>query len=179
LFGFLADKIITANTDSVIIVSKDDIVISKSDIDTENLAPCNHEEAYTHMFFHAKHAAVTGNKNITISSSDTDVVVLAISVFINLHINEFWIAFEKGKDFRWIPLHQQIRTLGPRCRALPFFHTFTGCDTVSAFVGKGKKSAWKTWNVFQAQIGDGKKRMAFGYHTGHLWHLFLHPVRNF
>jgi hypothetical protein len=21
--------------------------------------------------------------------------------------------------------------------------------------------------------------MAFGYHTGHLWHLFLHPVRNF
>ena len=44
-----------------------------------------------------KHAAVTGNKNITISSSDTDVVVLAISVFIDLHINELWIAFGKGR----------------------------------------------------------------------------------
>ena len=126
MFGFLADKIITANTDSVIIVTKDDNVISNSDIDTENIAPCNHEEADTRMFFQAKHAAVTGNKNITISSSDTDVVVLAISVFIDLHINELWIAFGKGKDFRWIPVHQMTRALGPRCRALLFFHAFTG-----------------------------------------------------
>jgi hypothetical protein len=42
----VADK-----TDSVIIVTKDDIVISNSDIDTENIAPCNHEEADTRMFF--------------------------------------------------------------------------------------------------------------------------------
>ena len=27
------------------------------------------------------------------------------------------------------------------------FHAFTGCDVVSAFRGKGKKSAWQTWNV--------------------------------
>jgi len=26
------------------------------------------------------------------------------------------------------------------------FHALTGCDTVSAFVGHGKKSAWATWN---------------------------------
>ncbi|XP_078311331.1 uncharacterized protein LOC144618661 [Crassostrea virginica] len=31
---------------------------------------------------------------------------------------------------------------------LPFFHAFTGCDTVSAFCRKGKKSAWQTWEVF-------------------------------
>ena len=28
------------------------------------------------------------------------------------------------------------------------FHTFSGCDTVSFFNGKGKKSLWKTWNVY-------------------------------
>ena len=28
-----------------------------------------------------------------------------------------------------------------------FFHAFTGCDVVSAFNGKGKKTAWQTWNV--------------------------------
>ena len=30
----------------------------------------------------------------------------------------------------------------------PAFHTFTGCDTVSAFTGRGKKTAWETWNSF-------------------------------
>ena len=39
---------------------------------------------------------------------------------------------EKG-DFQWIPVHHMTR-----CRALPFFHAFTGCDTVSAFVGNGR-----------------------------------------
>ena len=31
------------------------------------------------------------------------------------------------------------------CHALPFFHAFTGCDTVSSFHGKGKRKAWDTW----------------------------------
>lgn len=29
--------------------------------------------------------------------------------------------------------------------ALPAFHALTGCDTVAAFYGKGKKSAWSVW----------------------------------
>ena len=29
-------------------------------------------------------------------------------------------------------------SFGPRVKALTFFHAFTGCDTVSAFRGKGK-----------------------------------------
>ena len=41
------------------------------------------------------------------------------------------------------------RCLGPdRCRALPVFHAFTGCDTVSSFGGRGKKTAWDTWMTF-------------------------------
>ena len=28
------------------------------------------------------------------------------------------------------------------------FHAFTGCDTVSAFAGRGKKTAWEAWNVY-------------------------------
>ena len=60
-----------------------------------------------------------------------------------------WIAFGKGKDFRWIPVHDIKRSLGSILRSLPFFHAFTGCDTVSSFTGKGKKSAWQSWNVFE------------------------------
>ena len=35
-----------------------------------------------------------------------------------------------------------------QCLALPVFHAFTGCDTVSAFAGRGKKTAWATWKSF-------------------------------
>ena len=28
------------------------------------------------------------------------------------------------------------------------FHAFMGCDTTSAFLGKGKKSAWEAWKVY-------------------------------
>ena len=33
--------------------------------------------------------------------------------------------------------------------ALPVFHSFTGCDTTSAFFGRGKKSAWEAWNCYE------------------------------
>ena len=34
---------------------------------------------------------------------------------------------------------------------LPLFHAFTGCDTVSAFCGRGK-TAWNTWKVYPKVI---------------------------
>ena len=44
--------------------------------------------------------------------------------------------------------------MGPRtCMALPVFHSFTGCDTVSSFGGRGKKSAWNTWQVYPEVTG--------------------------
>ena len=42
------------------------------------------------------------------------------------------------------------RALGPhRCIALPLFHAFTGCDTVSLFSGRDKRIAWDTWNAYE------------------------------
>ena len=29
------------------------------------------------------------------------------------------------------------------------FHVYTGCDTVSAFATRGKKSAWDTWMAYE------------------------------
>ena len=31
---------------------------------------------------------------------------------------------------------------------LPVFHSITGCDTVSSFNGRGKKTAWEVWECF-------------------------------
>ena len=33
--------------------------------------------------------------------------------------------------------------------ALPIFHVFTSCETVSSFSINGKKTAWKTWGAHQ------------------------------
>ena len=48
-FSFVADKLVFTNTDSSIVVTKEENVVSNKVI-----APCNHEEADTHMFLHAK-----------------------------------------------------------------------------------------------------------------------------
>ena len=37
----------------------------------------------------------------------------------------------------------------PQSRSLPVFHAFSGCDTTSAFNGKGKKSVLQAWQAFE------------------------------
>lgn len=74
--------------------------------------------------------------------------MLAVAFFSRLNCLQLWIAFGVGKHFRYIAAHQLANALGPdKSVALPFFHALSGCDTVSAFAGRGKKTAWETWNL--------------------------------
>ena len=89
------------------------------------------------------------NTNVSIRTVDTDVVVLAVTSAQRLNNAEVWIAFGTEKCFRLIAAHEIARALGPdRCMALPMFHVFTGCDTVSFFGGRGKRTAWGTWKAY-------------------------------
>ena len=36
--------------------------------------------------------------------------------------------------------------------ALPYFHSFSGCDTSSSFFGKGKLTFWDAWMSYQDDI---------------------------
>ena len=66
-----------------------------------------------------------------------------------MYLDELWIAVRTGKSFRYIAVHEIARTLGEvRSKALQFFHSLTGCDTVSFFGGRGKRVVWNTWNTF-------------------------------
>ena len=62
-----------ANTDSSIVVIKEDVVSNKV------TAPYNHEEANTYMSLYAKHAAPGSIKSVNIVSYDTDVLVKRVS----------------------------------------------------------------------------------------------------
>jgi hypothetical protein len=57
-------------------------------------------------------------KSINIVSSDTDVVVIGVVVFDDLNVDHLWTTFGKGKDLRWIPIHDIVRSLGSRSKAL-------------------------------------------------------------
>ena len=82
-----------------------------------------------------------------IRTVDTDIVVLAVFMFHQLKL-EVWIAFGMKRKFRYIPIHQIAQSLSEsRCRALPVFHSLTGCDVSSFMYGKGKKTAWEAWEL--------------------------------
>ena len=89
-----------------------------------------------------------GYTKVSIRIVDTVVVVLAVAAAERLSIDQLWVAFSTGKSFRFLAAHEMAQALGPdKCRGLPAFHAFTGCDTVSSFGGRSKKTAWETWKV--------------------------------
>ncbi|CAB4019733.1 Hypothetical predicted protein, partial [Paramuricea clavata] len=75
--------------------------------------------------------------------------VLAVSIVNTLAIDEMWITHGSGKNVHNIPVHAVAASLGPaKSTAMPLFHALTGCDTVSYFRGRGKKTAWDVWGIF-------------------------------
>jgi len=145
LFIFLADKIAQMSARSKVIVTKEDDAVSTQTINMEELVARSHDEADTQIFVHAIHAVRQGSKATMIKASDTDVLVIAVSVLPSLQqsgLQQLWVSFGQRNNLRWIPVHEFCLAIGlAKTRQILFFHAFTGCDAVSAFRGKGKKSA--------------------------------------
>ena len=84
-------------------------------ISLEGKAPCNHEEADSRLFLHARHAVEQGHTSLIIKASDTEVLVIAINVFQILNDNglgKLWVAFGQGPNLRWIPIHDIRHSIG-------------------------------------------------------------------
>ena len=91
-----------------------------------------------------------GIKAITIKTVDTDVVVIAISQFWLLNLDELWIEFGSGKDQMMYPIHQLSHMLGKdKSEGLLFFHAFTGCDQTSFLYHCKKKTAWTNGQIMK------------------------------
>ena len=118
----------------------------------EAVSPCLHEEAHTQIVVHARDAAIESCKAVVIIANDTDIVAIAVSVLPQLQeigVETLWTAFGHGVGMKWIPIHELLNATGPaRASEIMYFHGFVGCDVVSPFREKGKKSAWQTWDVF-------------------------------
>ncbi|KAJ8031729.1 hypothetical protein HOLleu_25019 [Holothuria leucospilota] len=99
------------------------------------------------MVLHAWHAYQQGYRSIIIHATDTDVVVLAIAMASKMNGCAMWLAFGHEKNFRHIAAHTISTHIGPeRSWGLLFLHAVSGCDTVSAISGSGKKTVWDIWS---------------------------------
>ena len=152
LFCYLAERILQIDTNEKQIYTTKLIHVLKANENdceaSEEIEPCEHEEADIRIILHAAQAARKGHKKILLRTTDTDIVVLAVAQVQYLNVDELWVAFGVRKHYRLIPIHLVANALGPdKSTALPFFHAATGCDTVSFFAGRGKRNAWKVWTV--------------------------------
>lgn len=146
LFRFLSTEI-SKHSHGEIISAFDNTVTCTVEEETALLCPTNHEEGDTRVFLHVKDMAAKGFRRVMIRTVDTDVLVLAISLFEDLGVTQLWIDFGSGKHRVFLPIHdmdlEEIKRIGLR-----FFYCFTGCDQVSFFAHVSKKTAWKVWEVF-------------------------------
>jgi hypothetical protein len=151
LFRFIAEEMCTKPlADGKLLIGTHGFNVKSSHVyNMSSLEPCTQEEADTRMILHAAEMVKAGYSRILIRTVDTDVVVFTIAFYRKLACDQLWIAFGAGQHLRYISIHDMASALGPqRSLAMPFFHAITGCDTVSAFVGHGKKTCWEVWRRY-------------------------------
>ena len=103
---------------------------------------CHQEEADTRIFLHAHHAANNDSATVVIRSPDTDVAVIGCAMAGEIPAQLIWQTGTRHRR-RFVNLTNIARSLGcETCKALPGMHAFTGCDSTSAFAGRGTKVAF-------------------------------------
>ena len=108
------------------------------------------EEADEKIIRHALHCIKVRYSFIELQSIDTDVLILLLA-YIAIELVSNNDSFNLYPKFvtpnpTWYNILSLIEHLTiDVCKALPYFYTFTGCDTVSSFNGKDKCTFFDTW----------------------------------
>jgi hypothetical protein len=104
------------------------------------------EEADGRLLLHANNAAAAGYQAVIISSPDTDVFILCLHFQKYIKASLFQKCGNKNRT-KLLDIKKIVSHVGEEvCETLIGLHAFTGCDSVSAFAGKGKVSALKKIN---------------------------------
>lgn len=106
---------------TVIISTHGNGVLSSSEsFNTNQLAPCHHEEADLRLILHLVDMALKGSKKIMLRTVETDVLVLTVAFYSQIHADELWVAFGTGKNLRFIAVQSIVNILGEsKAKAFP------------------------------------------------------------
>ena len=100
---------------------------------------CDHQEADSRMMMHTVYAA-RSSSSIIILSPDTDVFILALSCVYKINsASNLFVLSSQCTLYNMTLLKNTFSE--EQCKALLGFRCFTGCDSVSSFRNKGKKTA--------------------------------------
>ena len=103
----------------------------------------------TKKFVYVYDASINGYGKIKFVTVDTNVIVIAVGIYHLLSVSELWVEVGTGGDRCWYPVHIYANLLGQeKCRALLFWYSLTGCNTLSMFAGKAKRTCWNVWKCF-------------------------------
>ena len=138
---FLAQKFIKLHehkSQIFVITFKETILTNRLDyMNDTSFNYCTTEEADPRLLLHALYHASTGLKNIMIKTMDNDVLLLAIvysSKLLAHGRDKFFVEFGFGSHTKYFTVVELLEFLGEhRSTALPFFHSFSGCNTTSSF----------------------------------------------
>ena len=93
-----------------------------------------------------------------IHANHTDIVIMSsvMPSLMQLGLENMWVRREDKMDPNtWVGFSHRTS----ENTWILFFHAFSGCDLVSSFHGKSKKSAWKTWDVCD-EVSDTFARLS-------------------
>ena len=97
VFVYLSKEVLMYAEDDMVLTFAYDAtrIISTNQMVSSFISPCNHEEADTRNNKHVNDMSVQGYPKIIICTMDTDVLVLAVSVFACLkdQLRELWVDF--------------------------------------------------------------------------------------
>ena len=97
-----------------------------------------YEEVDTRFLLHA-HQTARFFSSVTIKSPDTDVMLLSLAKSQDFHGCLLYFMTGSGSNNRIIKITELGIKLGQeKCQAILGLHILTGCDSISAFKGKGK-----------------------------------------
>ena len=128
------------------------VLVNGSDYSMPN---CNYEEADTRMFFFSSKGCFgTWIFIMSCCTVDTNVVVILSGKFHQFrdrhHMVNIWVAFGTKNHYLNLHINTIAQVLGrEKSSALPIFHSFTGCDTVSPSLRKGRNQHGRRGNVSQ------------------------------
>ena len=104
---------------------------------------CTQEEADTRLLLHAAHIAQFQYEYIIVHSEDTDVRLLCIAFASQIAV-PMYQKCKSSTRTTYIDITSASLIQGESVsKALPGYHAYTGCDSVSCFAGRGKLSGLK------------------------------------
>ena len=148
LTRYLADKLAADLEQDFVVVFDRSCFSNLADLE-ESLKTYGQEEADTAIVLHA--VDVFGRdpfSELTISCSDTDVLLILLNYFEQLPSTTIFKRIEHCYDLRQI-----FERFTPQVyKALLGFHAFTGSDQTGKFHGFSKRSCWKYLRAPQTKL---------------------------